>query len=259
MPVQPVSDRISTTDALPNLPRADHRREREDQQDVRDGREDVVEPLEEVVDLAAPVAGERAEHRADDGGEQRRAEADEDRDLRALDRLLQHVAAPLVAAEGQRSAPSRSPRSTSSRALVPLLVARRERVDVGEVHGGAARRCATAPCLAVGARRPEEGRVRVRDALLLPVLGDQAERRRARPAARKTRRRRARPCRRGRCAGAATPRARGRRAAPVRASRRPGCACATAATRAHLRTTLGSTNLYITSTSRLMIMVSTAR
>ena len=63
--------------------------------------EDVVEPLEEVADLAAEEAGERAEHGADQGGQQRGEHADGDRDLRALDRLGEHVAAEPVAAEGQ--------------------------------------------------------------------------------------------------------------------------------------------------------------
>ena len=79
-----------------------HRGHREDQQQVRDRAEHAVEPVEEVVDPAAVVAGERAEQRAEERGDRGGGEADEDRRLRALDRLLEHVAAPLVAAERQR-------------------------------------------------------------------------------------------------------------------------------------------------------------
>ncbi len=80
--------------------------EGEDQQDSGDRREDVVDPLEKVADLAAEETRERAEHGADRGREQGRGDADEDRDLRALDGFGKDVAAEAVAAEGQRRRPA---------------------------------------------------------------------------------------------------------------------------------------------------------
>src|SRR6266542_4198015 len=79
-----------------------HRGHRENQQQIRNRAEDAVEPVEEVVDPPAVVAGHRAEQRAEKRRDERGGEADEDRRLGTLHRLLQHVAPPLVAAEGQR-------------------------------------------------------------------------------------------------------------------------------------------------------------
>ena len=87
-----------------------HRRDREDQQQVGNRAEHAVEPVEHVVDPASVVAGERAQHRADEHGDERRGEPDEDRRLRALDRLRDDVAAPFVGAEGQRRAALLAPR-----------------------------------------------------------------------------------------------------------------------------------------------------
>jgi len=82
-----------------------HRGDREDQQHVGNRAEHAVEPVEEVVHPAAVVARERAEERAEERRHERGRDADEDRRLRSLDRLLEHVAAPLVAAERERRAP----------------------------------------------------------------------------------------------------------------------------------------------------------
>ena len=74
----------------------------EDQQQVRDRREHAVEPVEEIVEPLAVVAGDGAKHRAEQRGHARCGESDEDRRFRALDHLLQHVTAPLVATQRQR-------------------------------------------------------------------------------------------------------------------------------------------------------------
>jgi hypothetical protein len=76
----------------------EHRRKGKDQQDAGDGLEDVVQPLEKVADLAAEESGKCAKQGADAGCHQRCHHADEDRNLRSLDRLGQHVPAQSVGA-----------------------------------------------------------------------------------------------------------------------------------------------------------------
>ena len=156
-PAGEAEDQHDRADAAP-----EHRREREDQQDARDRGEDVVDPLEEVADLAAEEAGERAEQRcrsASRGGPRETPTRIE-------------ICAPLIAL-ASTSRPSRSPPKGSVvgldalgglvllRRLVPFLVARRERVDGGDVDVRARSAPATAT-LSVGARRADEGRRRVR-------------------------------------------------------------------------------------------------
>ena len=54
------------------------------------------------VDAAAEIAGEHAEHRADDAGDQHRGEADQQRNLRAVEQPRKVVAPELVGAERMR-------------------------------------------------------------------------------------------------------------------------------------------------------------
>ena len=123
-----------------------HRRDGEDQQQVRDRAEHAVEPVERVVDPAAVVAGERAQHGADERRDERRGEPDEDRRLRALDRLRDDVAAPLVGAERQRRAAlgrrRRRHRPAGGRALAGLDVLHHvgERIDRLAFRRGRGRR-----------------------------------------------------------------------------------------------------------------------
>ena len=125
----------------------EHRGEGEDQQDAGDRREDVVEPLEEVADLAAEEAAERRRARCRSTVATSAAETP----------TKTEICVPLIAL-ASTSRPKRSPPSgsvsrlaplrwscTAWRALGPLLVARRQRVDVGDVDVGAVgpvdRRC----------------------------------------------------------------------------------------------------------------------
>jgi hypothetical protein len=153
---------------------AEHRREREDQEDARHRGEHVVDPLEQVADPAAEEARGRAEERADRRRQQGGAHADEDRHLRALDRLGQHVAAEAVATERQRRGLDAFGRLVLLRRLFPFLVARRERVDRRDVDVRSARRRGGDRLRR--RRRPDEGGRRVRHAALgLPVARDQTD------------------------------------------------------------------------------------
>ncbi len=125
----------------------------------------------------AEEAAERAEHGADQRRRQRGQHADHDRDLGALDRLGEHVAAEPVGAERQRlgldrldgAELARSPRPTRHSAA-PADRRRRCR--------GSGRRVPGSPALAVSARGPTKRRRRIRHAdLVLPAGGDQPERR----------------------------------------------------------------------------------
>ena len=80
---------------------AEDHRKREQQEDVGNRREDVVDPLQQVADLAAEKARDRAEQGADDGRDDGGEQADEDRGLRSLHRLGENVAAEPVRAERQ--------------------------------------------------------------------------------------------------------------------------------------------------------------
>src|SRR6185312_3070469 len=76
--------------------------DREDEQQIRYRREDAVDPVVDVVDAAAKIAGLRAEKRAYEGRQECGREPDEERRFSAFDDLLQNVATPLVPAERQR-------------------------------------------------------------------------------------------------------------------------------------------------------------
>jgi hypothetical protein len=133
MPVQPVSP-----GSAPRFHAApDHRREGEDQQDVGDGLEDVVEPLQQVADLAAEEAPTGAQQVPISVATSA-----------AITPTKTEISVPLMAL-ASTSRPRRSPPKGSVSALtvssvwnwlgalVPLLVARRQRVDVGQVDVGA--------------------------------------------------------------------------------------------------------------------------
>src|SRR5207302_9120954 len=79
-----------------------HRGDRENQQQVGYRREDAVEPIEEIVDTASVVAGQRAEDGREKRGEKRSDQPYEHRRLRSLDRFFEDVAAPSVSAEDER-------------------------------------------------------------------------------------------------------------------------------------------------------------
>ena len=80
-----------------------HRGDREDQQQVRNRAEDAVEPVEHVVDPAAVVAGERAEHACRCNVATSAAARPTKIDVsEPLIVFFEDVAAPLVAAERQR-------------------------------------------------------------------------------------------------------------------------------------------------------------
>mmetsp|Transcript_676 Transcript_676/g.1519 ORF Transcript_676/g.1519 Transcript_676/m.1519 type:complete len:290 (+) Transcript_676:746-1615(+) len=114
-----------------------HRGEREQQHDVGNGGEDVVDPLQQVANLAAEKARQRAEHGADQRGHERSEQADGDRHLGALEHLGQHVATEPVAAQRQGLGPRDLVGLEGLGALGPFGIARRQRVDVGEVDIGA--------------------------------------------------------------------------------------------------------------------------
>ena len=244
MPVQPARPRISTTraDAAP-----EHRREREDQQDARDRGEDVVDPLEEVADLAAEEAGEGAEH----GADQRWPPAPPSTPTKteicgALDRLGEHVAAEPVAAEGQ---------GLGARRLAGLVLLGRARpIPCSAARAGRPPRCRrsarSAPAIALDSPRPRPGPTKVGGAFGTPTStcqslatrpsrgehDQQQEQRRRSPA---------RPCRRGRLrkrrqAACQTP---SERCARPCAGRPWSAAGSRQDDGAHLSTTRGSTSL----------------
>ena len=155
-----------------------HRGDRENQQQVGYRGEDAVEPIEEIVDPAAVIAGERAEDGGEKRGEKRGDQPHEHRGLRSLDRFLQDVAAPSVSAEdergrlgfGDRRGPGCGP-------------------DLGEHPGQRIERVSLARPLAaarsrhrrtaIGDLRPHEGRRRIVDAdFLRPIGCDQVHARR---------------------------------------------------------------------------------
>jgi hypothetical protein len=95
--------------------------------------EDVVDPLQEVADLAAEKARHGAQHGADQRRDDGRRQAHEDGHLGALDDLGEHVAAQAVAAQRQRLGLGALVGLEGLGALGPFGVARCQRVDVGQV------------------------------------------------------------------------------------------------------------------------------
>src|SRR5205823_14527177 len=79
-----------------------HTSDREKEQQVRNRGEHAVEPVEEIIQPSAVVACDRTEDGAQERGDKGRRQSHEDRCLRALDGLLEHVAAPFVGAAWQR-------------------------------------------------------------------------------------------------------------------------------------------------------------
>ena len=112
---------------------AQHRGEREDKENRRDRGEYVVQPLENVVDPAAVETGAGAKQGADDGSAERGQHTHRDRDLRALDRLVEHIAPPAVATPGQRHRALGLGHLQLAGAPLPFGVFRRERVDRAQV------------------------------------------------------------------------------------------------------------------------------
>ena len=196
------------------MPRPEHGGEREDQQDVGDRGEDVVDPLEQVADLAAEEARQRAQHGADQGREQRGRDADEDRDLRS-------PSSPWRAHRGRGG--RRRTAASAPAALRPSCTSwRRARpIPCSAARAGRPRRCRHRALsarrwrrvsTAVGAGRRSRRRVRHAD---LASASRSATRPLAVPraATRRARRSRARPCRpcRWRSAWRGAPHARRRR------------------------------------------------
>jgi hypothetical protein len=79
--------------------RSEDRRDREGEDELREREQDVHEPLEEEIDLAAEVRADHAEQATDRAARERRGEADEQRDARAVHDAAQQIAPELVRAE----------------------------------------------------------------------------------------------------------------------------------------------------------------
>ena len=86
-------------DDRPDLALAEELRCHEDDEQERDGEEDVHDAHEEVVDLAAPEAGDRAHDDADEARDDHAPEAHREGDARSMDRHREHVATVAVGAE----------------------------------------------------------------------------------------------------------------------------------------------------------------
>ena len=81
------------------MPGPDDRDDDDQDDEVGEAHPGVDEALHDHVELAAEIARHDADHDRDEGGERRRAEADDDRELRAVEAAREHVAAEIVGAE----------------------------------------------------------------------------------------------------------------------------------------------------------------
>src|SRR5207248_7970479 len=126
----------------------------------------------EVVDLAAAITGERAEEGADERGERGGRKTDEQRGLRTLDRLLEHIPAPLVGAERQRGRPGLRTGSRPGEALRYIGEVGRERIGDAVVGDGlcALRHLRKLRRLRLGTE--ESGRRKAHARLVSPVAHD---------------------------------------------------------------------------------------
>ena len=78
---------------------AERRRDHDREQEFGKGEQEVDDPRHDAVDEAAEIAGGDAERGAEDGGERRRDEAEDQRIAGAVEKARKHVAAELVGAE----------------------------------------------------------------------------------------------------------------------------------------------------------------
>jgi len=84
--------------------------------------------MNEAVDAAAEIAGEHAERRADQAGDRRRGDADQQRHARAVEQPAQIIATELVGAEHMQPAAFRMPhrRQQPARQILTVWIVRRE-------------------------------------------------------------------------------------------------------------------------------------
>jgi hypothetical protein len=81
---------------------ADHGDHDDEHDEVGEALPGIDEALDEKIDLAAEIAGNDADNDRDERGETSGAEADDDRELRAVETAREHVAAEVVGAERKR-------------------------------------------------------------------------------------------------------------------------------------------------------------
>ena len=81
------------------MPGPDHRHHDDQDDQVGEAHPGVDEALHDHVELAAEIARDDADEDRDHGGERRRGEADDHRELRAVEAAREHVAAEIVGAQ----------------------------------------------------------------------------------------------------------------------------------------------------------------